>query len=551
VREFIPPEHELRRMNQQAAVYEEEALSMGEYFAILRRRKWPLLVSSTVVALIALLGAFFWPALYTSQATILIEEQEVPREFVTSTITSYAAQQIQVISQRVLTVDSIARISDKYGLFIDESTNRRPPATEIALDFRQLMSLDLVSADVIDPRSGRPQEATIAFTLSFDDEMPKVAQQVTNELVTLFLDENLRTRTERVANTEEFLAAQAANLNGELTNLERAIADFKEQNGDALPELYQYNLSTLERRTSEVGDIDRRARELSRRRVELASELEMLSPRAASVSSDGSSLLGTSEQLRALNEEYQQKLTIYHERHPDMMSLKRRIDEMQVLLENKDTNRASATSDNPAFIIVRTQLASVDGELVALNEKREQLGSQIQKYQNLLSRSPIVERDYNSLQRDYASVQARYQDVKSQQRTAELAESMESERKGERFVLVEPPSLPFEPSSPNRPALVLIGLVLAIGAGVGMVLLLEAMDGGIYTEKALVKLVGVPPFAVVGYIETNQERARRGVLRTRFVVSLILVATVIAMLFHFFIKPLDVVLFSILNMLGV
>jgi len=542
----------IAEMNQLVAHSEEdETLSLPEYIAILRRRKWPLLITSTLVALFAFMVAFLWPAFYQSQATILIEEQEVPREFVTSTITSYAAQQIQVISQRVLTVDSIAGISDKYGLFVDPATKRRPPATEIALEFRDLMSLELVSADVIDPRSGRPQEATIAFTLAFEDRSARVAQQVTNELVTLFLDENLRNRIERVENTEEFLAAQAANLNSELISLERAIADFKAQNGDALPELYQYNLSTLERRTAEVSDIDRRIRELSRRRTELGSELEMLSPRAASVTSNGQARLGTREQLRALNEEYQQKLTVYQDRHPDIVSLKRRIEELRTALEQGADQVDRAASDNPAFIIVRTQLTSVDGELVALAEKREELARQIQGYQNLLSRSPVVERDYNSLQRDYSSVQARYQDVKSQQRSAELAESMESERKGERFVLVEPPSLAFEPSSPNRPALVLVGVVLALVAGVGVVLLLEAMDGGIYTDKALTKLVGVPPFAVVGYIETREEKDRRSTLRKRFVAALILVILALTVLFHIFIKPIDVAFFTVLNALGV
>ena len=184
---------------------DEAEYSLQDYIAILKRRRWPILATFSLLAFLTLAVAVLLPAKYSSQATILIEEQEVPREFVISTITSFAAQQIQVISQRVLTADNIAGIADKFGLFVDPTTNRRPPATQMAELFREAMALELVSADVIDPVSGRPQEATIAFTLAFDHKVANTAQKVTNELVTLFLDENLRNRTERVASTEAFL----------------------------------------------------------------------------------------------------------------------------------------------------------------------------------------------------------------------------------------------------------------------------------------------------------------------------------------------------------
>ncbi len=108
---------------------------------------------------------------------------------------------------------------------------------------------------MIDPRSGRPTSATIAFTLAFTDTEAATAQQVTNELVTLFLNENLRERTRQVTSTEEFLKTEAEQLNKELLALEQRMADFKTANEGSLPESYQFNLATLERTRGEFSDV--------------------------------------------------------------------------------------------------------------------------------------------------------------------------------------------------------------------------------------------------------------------------------------------------------
>ena len=527
--------------------FAEDEMSLKDYVDVARRRKWPMLLTMCVVAACTLLAAILLPAKYTSQATIQIEEQDLPREFVTSTITSYAAQQIQVISQRLLTAESIASISDKFGLFRDPDTGQRPPATVIAEQFRDQLELDLLSADVIDPRSGRPQEATIAFTLAFEHSNPRTAQNVTNELVTLFLNESLRTRTERAENTEAFLSSQAASLSEELKQMEQAIADFKRINGAALPELYQYNLSSLERRSSELSEVDRRLRELSARKVELVGEMNLRNPNGGLVGSDGRALMSNTDQLTALRTELSQKSTVYHDNHPDIRNLRRQISELEnaTVVEAEDS---LTTSTNPAFILLETQLGAVDAEINGFETKRAELRDRVSYFESLLSRAPTVEQDYNSLIRDYQTAQARYQDVKGQERAAEISENMESERRGERFTMIEAPSLPVEPTSPNRPAIVLIGLVLAFGAGAGLAFLMEAFDSSIHAEQALTRIMGAPPFATVGYITTQAEKNTTRKLRLLFVGAAGVALLTFLVLVHFLIRPLDIVWFQFLGM---
>ncbi len=131
----------------------------------------------------------------------------MPDELIQSTVTSFAAQRIQLISQRVMTRTNLVEIMDKYGLYKDE--RRRETIEEVLEQMREDISVDMITAEVVDPRTGRPAEATIAFTLGFKSESPVLAQKVAGEMTTLYLSENLKTRTEGAAETYDFLTAEA------------------------------------------------------------------------------------------------------------------------------------------------------------------------------------------------------------------------------------------------------------------------------------------------------------------------------------------------------
>ena len=165
----------------------EQSASIGELLAGLQRRRKPMAIVAGVVLLIAILAALLWPPTYSSSATILIEEQEIPQDMVRSTITSFALQQIEVIRQRVLTLKNIMEMVEKYGLY-DEGELQRMTRAEIVEEFIDSVSLELLNAEMVDPISGRPMVATIAFTLQFQSNGPRKALNVTNELVNLFLN---------------------------------------------------------------------------------------------------------------------------------------------------------------------------------------------------------------------------------------------------------------------------------------------------------------------------------------------------------------------------
>ena len=173
----------------------ESEKSLADWINVIKRRKTAVFITAGLLILITILLAFILPAKYRSTATILIEQQEIPQDFVRSTITTYADQRLQIIQQRVMTSSNLFQMINKFNLYQDML--EKEPREVVLEKIRDAISLDFISADVIDPRSGRPVQATIAFNVSYDHESPALAHKVANEITSLFLNENIKERTRK------------------------------------------------------------------------------------------------------------------------------------------------------------------------------------------------------------------------------------------------------------------------------------------------------------------------------------------------------------------
>jgi uncharacterized protein involved in exopolysaccharide biosynthesis len=110
---------------------EEDVKSPQEYLDLMIRRKWRIMLPAVVIAGIAIAVALLVPPVYRSTAMVLIEEPEVPREFIRSTITSFAAERLQVIEKRVMTTQNLISVINKFDLYRDE--RRTTPIGDLGL----------------------------------------------------------------------------------------------------------------------------------------------------------------------------------------------------------------------------------------------------------------------------------------------------------------------------------------------------------------------------------------------------------------------------------
>jgi len=217
---------------------QHDNVSLFEHAFTIWRRKWLFVFVSAMLLAIAVLVIKKLPVVYRSTGVILIEQQDIPEQWVNSTITSIASERIQAISQRVLTTENLEQIIDKYSLFPDlrETRTREEMVALVGRNF----TIDQVV------RSGTRNE-TAAFQISYDDSSSEIALDVTNYLVSLYLDENKKSRTQAATDTRRFLETEADRLGIELKDIEEKISTFKENNMGILPEHQAINIQTYER----------------------------------------------------------------------------------------------------------------------------------------------------------------------------------------------------------------------------------------------------------------------------------------------------------------
>jgi polysaccharide biosynthesis transport protein len=573
----------------------EPQRSFKDFISILKRRRKVALITSILVALGFFALLIIWSPTYQSRAIILIEEQDVPPDLVPTTVTSYAVQRIEEIKQRILTNANIIDIVERFGL-LDEKQLKRQTRSEIATHFRKNISISPISADVIDPRSGRPTQATIAFNVAFKGEKRNTVHKVTNEIVTLLLNENLKERTQQSESTSDFLQAEASALDNQLKMLEQEISTFKEQYKDSLPELTAYNMNIVDRGHQEILTIQTRIQDLETRKLGLESQLLQLDKTAPKVLANGETLLSPADRLKLLRSEYAYKSSIYTDQHPDLLRLKREIeslatqpdllsretlaeqiealskkltiakekyqpnhpnikslqrqmDDLQSKYKSTNKNVVDIQPDNPTYIFVITQIDSIDSEKKALNNKVEELQKRIQLHEGYLVKTPVVEKDYQSLLRDYENSRLKYREIKSKLMTAELANNMEQERKGERFTLIQPPEVPEKPISPNIKLMSLLGILLSVAMGAASAMLAENIDPRVFGQNQIKRISGIEPLVVIPLFPAHTVRSSSLPLWVG-ASSVLMLGILSLILFHIFYKPLDVTWFLVARRWG-
>lgn len=556
---------------------EEHRLSRQDLSAILRRRKYHILIPLVVLMMISIAIAYGLPPVYRSSATILIVEQEIPQDLVRSTVNNYAAEQIQVITQRVLTYDNLLKLSKKYNLY--PGLQDEDPATAVE-DLREAIAQDVVSADVIDPKTGRPAKAVIAFTLSVDANDAQTSKKLANEVVDLYLNENKRLRNENASGTTVFLEQEAGRLGKEISELEGKLAAFKKENVTTLPTLMDFNMGLINRAQTDIAANEKEIQTFQERAAYLESQLAQTEPMAPTYDDEGKKVLAPAERLKSLQAQYMQASSLYSPDHPDVIRMRREIEALKralgvgagsvdstaelsaQLAQAKDELKAARdrysadhpdvirlkrsvasleaalrkarkpstgtipgmVPDNPTYVALQTELKTVTIGLQAAMARRDQLRAQLADYEKRIVQTPQVEQEYLNLSRDYDNAKKKYAEVRDKLLQARMAQELEKENRGEQLSVIEPPRVPDTPVKPNRLAVLFLGMVISLGGGAGAAAAAEHMDRTVRGPAMVTAVLKVPPLAVIPYLDVEE---RVGWKRRELLLFAVLAALVV------------------------
>jgi polysaccharide biosynthesis transport protein len=496
-------------------------LQLARVLAVWRRRKWLGILPFAAVLCATATITVFLPNTYKASATVLVVDQQVPVDFVRSTVTGALDTRLQAISQDILSRSRLEELINNFGLY---ATSRR------GLSRDELV--EQVRRDIeVKPKGLDRAGGTIAFTISYQGADPETVAPVTNALASYYVEANTKARERQAHGTAQFLKVQLEEVRARLAVQERRVSEFKQRHLGELPQQMEANLATLERLNAQFRVNSDRQLRTTEQRQELVRRLESMEPVVATpghvVTNVQTSVAPpdpTTVRLEKLRQDLADLRMRFSDKYPDVMHLKAEVArlERQVFeAKRDDTPTKSVLAEklpapsiaNPHAVQTREALSQVDVEITALKEEEKYLRTAMATYQARVENIPRRDLEFQALSRDYDSTKELYRTLLKRYDEAELAESLEQRQKGEQFRILEQAIPPSAPIAPNRGRLMLVNLLLSLGVGVGLVVLREQLDTSFHTIDDLRAFTSLPALGSIRRIVTASDirRSRRRV----------------------------------------
>jgi polysaccharide chain length determinant protein (PEP-CTERM system associated) len=511
-----------RRANDKSPDVGKES-AFGQYESLLRRRwVYPALIVPSAL-LIASFIAFYLPVVYRATGTIMLQPAQIPQEMVSSTLRrtqddapEHAQEQVELLRRQVMTPERLMQIVHDVDPY---------PAQNVSPELKAQWIAENTAVERVDPITLKPLDESTAFSVHYDNPKPQLAAAVAQKLVDLYLTYNRRERTEQATAAYNFLQSQAKELEGAMVEQEQKLARFKAQYGNSLPDRQQHNLSQIDRVQHDLEETQRELLLAEEKESELQLQLNNLSPNMAAAVSDWRT------QLAKLQSDLAAAELRYTPEHPEVKRLKRAIAEMAARETASLQPNGTHAPDNPEYLAVQSQLQAARRVVETLQTAVSRERRDIASYEAGLSTEPNVEREYTQLQRDYDNSKSRYDDLESKMKNAALTRSMEQEERGEKFTLLQAPSLPGRPFSPNRVGIILLGIVLGIGISFGLVTAVDATDPTVRSAADVHEVTGMATVGAIPRLLNPRDQMRKrmqwGSAIAAFAVASVIVAATI------------------------
>ncbi len=499
---------------------------VGRFLNLARRRYVYFLLPFFLGWLIVFAASWIMPVRYKSTTTILVQEPSVPTTYITPNVNANLQDRLASLTEQILSRTRLLLIANRLHLYHNSKTPLTPDA--IVGEMRK----DIKVSVVRDPESG----AISGFTVAYSAPSPHLAQQVTSQLTNLFIQENQQSLQNESESTTKFLQQQLADARESLSKQEAKVKQFQSAHQGTLPTQQASNLQILSGLQSQLQNAEDSLNSARQQKVYLQSliqQYDALGSRGSAGGATPTDLASINTELSNMRSQLASLKSQYTDRYPAVQALQSKIDaavkERNRLLaaikasphatgKQQEKSSKSSTANVPAtgaaVLQLKSQLDATNAEISTRQNDIAQLKQRIDAYQARLNSAPAVEAQLSSLTRGYEQSQANYNELLKKENNSAMATSMERLQQGERFSVLDPPSLPERPDSPKRTKLSLLGIGVGLALGLIVAGGMEFLDDRLYSDKEIEDLL---PVAVIGEIpvaatETEQRRAKRRVV---------------------------------------
>jgi len=476
-------------------------ISLDDAKRVLRKHWWILPACVVGCAGVALGLVKILPKHFTSRTLVLVREPTVPTDVVKPVVTEDLNQRLASMQEQILSRSRLEPIIDNFGLYA--SLRGRVPLDELIAKLRTS-----IQVTPVEPMQGTRGSSLPGFHIDVTLDRPLLAQEVCTEISSMFLEQNARSREQQAAQTTSFLTEQLDQAKAKLDEQDARLAKFKARYLGALPDQEQTNLSLL---TGMNSQLEANTQALSRAQQDRAFNQTLLDQELANWRSSqrGQNPVTLDQQLAALQDQLLALQAKYTDEHPDVIKLKNHIEDLKKQIAAtaaKKRDQAGEESkamlqEPPQIQQLRAKIHQDEVTISGLGAQQEKIQEQIKLLQGRIQSSPAVEQQFKELTRNYQTALDFYNDLLKKRENSAMATNLEHQQESEQFRVLDPPSLPSEPSFPKKTLFAAGGLGAGLTLGLGILFLIATTDKSMYTERDIEIYLKLPVLTMVPVIE--------------------------------------------------
>jgi len=352
------------------------------------------------------------------------------------------------------------------------------------------------------------------FEITATWSSPKLARQIVQKLIDIFVEENLAGDRDETSQTLEFLDGQLAQRQKQLQDSEAKRADFQNRYLGALPGTGTLNDRIASAR-SQMAQVDGDLAAAQSGLAVISGQMAGVAPNVAGIGG------GSAGPARARVSAIQGQLAEargrgFTDAHPDVVALRSQLAQAQSAARNEPLGAGGAGSANPAFLSLQSLRAERQAQVAALSARKAQLQNDLDQLQSKLSGDPGVASEQAQLERDYRVLKDQYDKLLGDREDIKLRGQVQNQTDAIKFSVIDPPTAPRAPTAPNRPMLLTGVLIAGLGAGIGAAFAFGQIQTTFPTASRLERATGMPVIGSIGEMVTDAQRSLRAKRLTYF-----------------------------------
>lgn len=455
------------------------------------RRRYVICVSILVMPFVGLIASFLAPKNFEARMTILVQEPGRMNPFLNDiAIGTNVKDRMPALSALLRSEHMLARVLMDMGEMSEDVDAAR--RQQLVSRLASSISAQLTGAELVELRLRGAHPAGLGRRLE--------------TIGARFIDRLVSPERGALATSEAFLEEQLKRRMAALDNAETVLAEFRRQNAEKLPAIYNTSVQRLAATSQRLEE----------KRAELAAAESLFEDVRKRLVSTNPVVGKLEESIVQVSSELAGMRSRYMDDHSDVRAAERKLvrlqEERQSLLDSQSGfdevdierlwNMAASRSDNertpaPLLMTQMQRLQEAQSRRTLARQDVENLQKSVDEMKRTISQFGPIEQQQRRLERSVENARELYDALAKRSEMAKLTSALGRYETPERIKIIDPPADPTSPVTPGRMVFILLALVAGIGLGCGLAAALEPLDPTLRSEESIERIAGVRVIASV------------------------------------------------------